>query len=126
MPSTVALPDAVRVADEEGADTLLLAERDHAPRSLVAQVPDLAALASGHLSSGRLQFAPAAGAVGAAFALLGKLPQRLVVPPLERADTPPRDHQRRARIRGHRGLMNLAQVYCCLRLAWGGFRMRGG
>src|SRR5215469_2096218 len=39
MASAVLVPDAVWIADEEGADALLLAERNHPPRALMPQVP---------------------------------------------------------------------------------------
>src|SRR5260370_32214456 len=107
--STVAASDAMRVADEESPDAVSSAKGDHTARALVAQVAYLPPFAGAHLTLGRLQFAPAAGAVGAPLALLRALAQRHIMLPLERADAAPRDDERCARIRGHSSLMNLAQ-----------------
>ncbi len=122
MPSAPAGPDPMRIADEQRAHPLLLAEGDHRPCALVTQIPDLAALASAGFASGSLQSSIAPRAFLAPVAFLGDLAQSLVVPPLEGADASAGNDQRHASAGGHRRLVDFPQVHCGLRLAGAGLR----
>ena len=70
MASTVLFAHAVGIANEEGAHTLLLTERDHPPGPLVAQVSDLAPFAGAHPAPSRLELAIAPRPFLAALACL--------------------------------------------------------
>ncbi|HUY76811.1 MAG TPA: hypothetical protein VMV29_08560 [Ktedonobacterales bacterium] len=107
MAPAIAVSDALRMADEEGTDTVLLAESYHGSRTLVAQIPYLPPLAGRHFAAGGLESTPAPGAFVAAFALLGKASNRHVMPTFQRTDSTSRDDQRRAGIGGHGSLVYL-------------------
>ncbi len=89
MASFVLLPHAMRVADEEGANLLLLTKLDHLPGPLVAQVAYTALDPFRHLVLGTLKLFPAAGVLLATCLFLRKLPVSHVALPLETTDTTP-------------------------------------
>ncbi|HEX8982662.1 MAG TPA: hypothetical protein VF792_07830 [Ktedonobacterales bacterium] len=125
MASTVAVSDSIGIPDEEAPYAVPLTEVDDGSRPLVAQVADLALCASAHLPARRLEFPVTAGTFLAALPLPGQSPHTHILSAFERADAPPRDHQRRACIRGYRRLVDLAQINGRVRLTWGSCCLRG-
>src|SRR5262245_45912449 len=99
---------AVWIADEERTDALRLAEGDHSPRALVAQVPDLAAFAGTHAASSGQELARPSRARLTALAFPGQVSERSVVPPFEGPDAAPRHHQRCSCVGGDSCLMDLS------------------
>ncbi len=114
---------AMRIADEEHRYLMLDAEVDDRPGRLMAHVSDTPLSSPADLVLGPLQLLPAARMLLAAVLLFGKLAQLLVALSLERADTTPSDDQGLPGIRRHRRQMDFAQVYRCLRLPRGLFRL---
>jgi hypothetical protein len=94
------------IADEQQAHTLGTAKSNRSVRALMPQVPDLPTLTGAGFSSSRLQAPIAARPFLAPVTFPGDLPQSLIMPPLEGANTSAGHHQSHTRIGGHRRLMN--------------------
>ena len=86
MASFVLLPHPMRVADEEGADLLTLAKRDHLTRGFMAQVTHAPLDTACHLILGPLEFLPPFGILLATCLFFGKLPVPHVALALETAN----------------------------------------
>ena len=96
---------AVRVADEEGANLLLLAKLDHLPRGLMAQVAHAPLDAARH-------------------PVLRQLLVAHVALTFEAPNAAPGDDEGRTRVGGHGGQMDFSQVYRGADAAGGLLRLR--
>ena len=111
MASFVLLADTVGVADEEGADLLLLAELDHLPGGLVAQIAHTTFNTTRHLVSGALELHPAAGVLLTTRLFPGKLAVPHVALAFEAANAAPGDDNSRTGVGGHGGQVDFSQVH---------------
>ena len=124
VPATVPIAHAVRIADEEGADSVFNTEVNDLAGGLVPQVAHAPLGSPAHLVLGPLQLFPPARMFRAAGLLFRQRSELFCTVPFEGTDAAPGDDQRLARVRGDGGQVNLAQVNGCLNGAGGITRLR--
>src|SRR5690242_4867345 len=106
MAAFVLAAHAVRVADEEGANLLLLAKLDHLPRGLMAQVAHAPLDAARHPVLRALELFAAPRILFAASLFLRQLLVAHVALTFEAPNAAPGDDEGRTRVGGHGGQMD--------------------
>ena len=110
VPPAIAIAHAVRIADEEGAYSVLDTEVDDLPRGFMAQITDTPLGHSGRPCSSLAAASSSVENVSCSGLLFGELPELLAALTLEGADAAPGDDQRLARVGGDGGEVDFPQV----------------
>jgi hypothetical protein len=110
VPASIAVTDAVRIADEETSHLVLNTEVYHLAGGFVPHISDTAFRAQTYFMLGTLQLLPPTRILLAVSLRLRQLAQMLVALPLETADTTPCDNHGLACVGGDGGKMDFAQI----------------